>query len=83
MVQFNAEELHASRILTRVYSRQEGTPGYPQSITFVFVFGSAPKCAGDGENILNQFLIQRGTPKPIIVSKVHVIVPPYNCGRRK
>ena len=26
------------------------TPGYPKSITLVFEFGSAPKCAGDGEH---------------------------------
>ena len=45
------------------------TPGYPQSITFVLLFGSAPKCAGAGEKIFELVFNSTWTSSPMIVSK--------------
>src|SRR5699024_5625895 len=45
------------------------TPGYPQSIAFVFEFGSAPNPDGEGENIFEFVFSSTCTSKPMTVSK--------------
>ncbi len=50
-VQRNAARIPNSN--ARLFTTE--VPWISQSMTFVFVFGSAPEMAGDGENILNQF----------------------------
>ena len=68
MVQFNARAARIPNSNARLFTTGS-TPGYPQSMTFVFVFGSAPKCAGDGENIFESVFNSTWHSKPIIVSK--------------
>ena len=44
-------------------------------MTFVFELGFAPKCAGDGENILDSVFNSTWTSSPITVSKCMISTP--------
>ena len=56
------------------------TPGYPQSTTLVFVFGSSPKPVTEGENIFEFVFNSTCTSNPITVSKFIYLFPPSSSG---